>query len=199
MISSCGAACSSAIGEPVDSPGVANLTDCGSYRTPRWFCVQSHIRDEFRALRELEAQKYRAYLPLWLDQRADGTERIAPMFPGYLFVEFDPRVDQWRPIAYTRGVKRLFSAAAERPLPVPRGVVEGLISRTSARRVVDDPGQNRGVVYFAPGASVALVEGPFAGLEGVFARSASKRLHVLLEIMGRQVEVVVGPDHLRAV
>lgn len=198
MTPPCAATTRYATSSAVASPQAPNLPDCGS-RSPRWFCIQTHARDEFRALRELEAQQYRTYLPLWLEQRPDGGERIAPMFPGYLFVEFDPTADRWRPIVSTRGVLRLFSASAERPIPVPHGVVEGLISRTSARRVVDDPGQDRGVVYFAPGTPVMLTEGAFAGREGIFDQSAGKRLEILLETMGRQIRVLVGPKQVRAI
>ncbi len=149
----------------------------------RWYCVQTHFREEYRALGELWQQGFRAYLPCLLPE--DG-ERIEPMFPGYLFVAFDAARDQWRPIVATRGVRRLFSAAPERPLPVPVGIVEELQARGRAGDGVIDLRRR------APdleGRTVRILSGPFADFTGVCQMVAADRVRVLIDLFGRSAPI----------
>jgi transcription antitermination factor NusG len=110
---------------------VTVTASCGS----RWHCVRTHAQAEHWALEELSRQRWQAYLPLHLEQR-----RIVPLFSRYLFVAFAPLHDAWGAIRHTRGVADLLCHDIGQPTPIPPGVVEDLIARTSPRRVVDDPG-----------------------------------------------------------
>jgi hypothetical protein len=48
--------------------------------------------------------------------------------------------DAWGPIRHSRGVVDLIRHDIGQPTPIPPGIVEDLIARTSPRRIVDDPG-----------------------------------------------------------
>lgn len=161
---------------------------CGSRSGPRWHCVISLGQQEHRALAEMLAQDFEAYLPLHLDRTPDR-ERIVPLFPRYLFAKFDPNWDRWRRICSTRGVYSMIWQSSERPAPLPVGVVENLIERTSARRVVDDPGQRPGVVYLAPGQRGRVQDGALSGMEGICTMSGSGRVKLLLSLFGGTREV----------
>lgn len=88
---------------------------------------------------------FRVYLPLHL-ARYDSRPReahIVPLWQGYLFVKFDVSADDWHRILRARGIGGIIgNIATGRPIPLAEGVIEELIGRTSARRIVDDPGAN---------------------------------------------------------
>ncbi len=161
---------------------------CGSHGA-RWFCASTHPQQQYKALSELLNQQFEAYLPLHLDRQAGRIDRIEPLFGRYLFVRFDADTDPWGKIRSTRGIQGLICHALGRPTPLPHGIVENLIERTSPRRIVDDPGVVRGVVYLAAGARGRVVEGPFQGWEGLCTLSGSNRVRLLLEMFGSRREV----------
>ena len=119
------------------------------------------------------------YLPLC---RERGFERVGPLFPRYLFIRFDVGADQWRRIYRTRGIAGLIGIAVDRPTPVPVGIVEGLIGRTSTCRIVDDPGY----AEVKPGDCGQIVEGPWAGWSGICTVRARDRVALLLSVFGRE-------------
>ena len=82
-----------------------------------------------------------------------------PMFFQFLFVEFDVDHDPWEAIRYADGVKRLLMSAAGRPIPVPKGFVEGLIETAPERLNLPEKGLSKLQVDLA----VAIPRGPFEG------------------------------------
>lgn len=110
------------------------------------------------------------------------------MFSRYLFCRFDIQRDQWRKICSTRGVQSMIWRSSEVPAPLPIGIVEGLVSRTSARRVVDDPGQTISG-YLDVGAKGRVSEGPLEGWEGICTMSGTGRVRLLLSMFGGSREV----------
>lgn len=157
---------------------------CGSHT--RWHCAWTHPQQERRALRELGNQAIAAYLPLHLDRR---TRQLSALFPRYLFVRFDADRDPWGAIRSTRGVAGLIYHGLGQPAALPAGIIEDLIGRTSGRGVVDDPGDPDLTSAIAAGASVTLRGGPLAGLHGICQHGSGQRVRLLLEILGRSVEV----------
>lgn len=122
----------------------ARPSECGSRSGPRWYVLQTHRGAEPLAVEELSNQNFATLLPLRRigpdepaphqprkHRRRAHFARFAAAFPGYLFVLFDMDRQPWRAIHSTRGIKRLFSYADERPIPVPVGVVEGMMARMS--------------------------------------------------------------------
>ena len=149
------------VGAPRFSP-----MSCGS----RWFCAWVHEDEEHRAVQHLNRQAFQTYLPLLLERR-----QIIPLFPGYLFIRFDPDVDQWGKIRSTRGVGGLIRHGTIRPTAIQPGVIEDLIARTSPRGVVDDMGD-------AP--PVGLAGGAKASWRNLGALSKQDRLAVLYRLFG---------------
>ena len=170
--------------ETTDARGGFPFEPCGSHT--RWHCAWSHAQQEQRALRELANQGITAYLPLHCDRR---TREVSVLFARYLFVRFDAACDAWGAIRSTRGIAGLICHGIGQPTPLPDGIVEGLIARTSARGVVDDPGDPDLTSPIAAGSTVTLNAGPFAGLSGICQQSRGERVRLLLEILGRSVPV----------
>src|SRR5579864_3769023 len=156
----------------------------------RWHVVATLGGQEHRAYFHLLNQSFDAYLPLCI-----YADRIVPLFRNYIFTAFDPNRDPWGKVLSTRGVYAILRSPSGLPAPVPVGCVEDLISRTSERRIVDDPGVTATLPSRIPlGASCEVTEGPLAGWKGVATLSTEKRVRLLLALFGgdREVEFKAG-------
>lgn len=122
--------------------------------------------------------------------RIEAGQVPALRFPGYLFVAFDRDDYAWRGIPTTRRVVRLFSVDAERPIPVRRGYVEGLIAEAGERGFVDAVGDEAGDL--AVGATVRITDGPMQGFVGVVARSSRKIVEVMVTCFGRTAPAMMA-------
>lgn len=160
-----------------------------------WFCIATKYGQQFLAEAALAENGWHPYFPLHLNRR---TRQIEPLFPGYGFTAIDLDDPHWPRIYRTYGVYTVLGWN-RRPAPLPVGVIEDLQARTSARRVVDDPGQTPGASYMAVGAAGSVLEGPLAGFSGVCTRSRRDRLTMLLSLFGRQVETEFHPRQVEAV
>jgi transcription elongation factor/antiterminator RfaH len=152
----------------------------------RWYVVHTLPLSEERAQEHLKNQSFRTFLP-----RRRKTVRHArkmstieaPFFPRYLFVSLDLTRQPWRRVNGTFGVSRMVMRG-DQPCPVPRGVVETLIDSANERGILQ---LGRHLKVAAP---VRLLAGPFADQLGILDRlDDCGRVHVLLELMGRQVSI----------
>jgi transcription elongation factor/antiterminator RfaH len=154
----------------------------------RWFLVRTAPKSERRAQFHLNAQGFRTHAP-WILKTVRHARQFrsvhAPLFPGYLFIILDLGRDRWLCVRSTVGVASVI-CRDNRPLPVPAGIVEGLIAQTDATNVTRlDSG-------LAPGAPVRILSGPFAQLVGTLERlDDAGRVRVLLDIMGTAVPVAL--------
>ena len=159
-----------------------------------WYLVQVKPNGYRLAERNLLRQGFACFQPM-----ARATERRGaqfkpvsrPLFPGYLFVAFDPARAPWRKINSTAGVARLLSLGNV-PQEVPRGLVAELRARLDAG----------GHVILADnvevGDRVEIQSGPFAGFLAEVAQLAPEaRAHLLIDLMGRQVQVTAQVTELR--
>jgi transcriptional antiterminator RfaH len=162
----------------------------------RWYVVHTLPHRELQAERQLAAQGFRPFLP-----RQRKTVRHArklrtvnaPFFPRYLFVALDLSRDRWRSVNGTFGVARLVTGE-DYPLPVPVGLVEGLIAACNA----DGNLQLCGALML--GQPVRVVTGPFAALIGAIGRfDGGGRVQVLLQLLGGTVPVQIGREALMPV
>jgi transcription elongation factor/antiterminator RfaH len=153
----------------------------------RWFLVHTLPKSEGRAEVHLRAQGFRTHLPQ-INRTVRHARRFrnvqAPLFPRYMFLILDLSRDRWLSVRSTIGVSALFTCEG-RPIPVPAGVVEDLIS--SYDQTVESLDSR-----FARGQSVRILSGPFAELIGTLDRlDAGGRTRVLLEIMSTVVPVSI--------
>jgi transcription elongation factor/antiterminator RfaH len=158
----------------------------------RWFLVHTLPRSEGRAEVHLRAQSFRTYLPQ-ISKTIRHARRFrdvqAPLFPRYMFLILDLSRDRWLSVRSTVGVSALVTCEG-RPVPVPAGVVEALISSYDQTLERLDFG-------LARGQSVRILSGPFADLIGTLDRlDAGGRTRVLLEIMSTAVPVTIDRQAL---
>jgi transcriptional antiterminator RfaH len=159
-----------------------------------WYLLFTKPRQEAVALVNLERRGYHCYMPQWQVEKKRGRQvvpAVEPLFPCYLFVELDtgPSGLSWAPIRSTVGVSSLVRFGTQ-PAKAPEGLIDALREMEAAHaRRASEP--------FAPGETVLVREGPFAGLQAIYqSRDADQRITVLLEVMSRSVELKLAPGTL---
>lgn len=164
---------------------------------PSWFVVRTHPHAEKLAASHLRRQGFETYLPLYRKRRrhARRVETVAaPMFPGYLFVAFDPNEAQWRPIRSTIGVAGLI-CIGDRPTPLPFTVVDALQAREGEGGLIELAVKPD----FVAGDKIKIEDGVFADCHGLFqGMTDGERVTVLLDILGRKVKVALDADLVAA-
>ncbi len=163
----------------------------------RWYVVQTQVNAEAKAVANLGRQGFSTYFPRYLKRRSHARKvETVPraLFPRYVFVAIDVASQRWRAIQSTLGVSHLV-CVGDRPAAVETGVIDALKARedkagfiTLARRPA-----------FSPGDKVRIIEGAFVdSLALVEDVSDHQRVAVLLNLLGRQVRVLVGADLIAA-
>jgi len=129
------------------------------------------------------------FLPRIVESPA-GSDRsvIAPLFPGYLFVQIDIE-DQYFDVVWTPGVRK-FIGVGVLPCPVDDSVVEFLQVRTGPEGIL------RVMPSFRRGEHVRITHGPLEGLVGIIESPGSGRgrVRVLMELLRRQTRVEVPQE-----
>jgi transcriptional antiterminator RfaH len=158
-----------------------------------WHVVQAHVHAEAKAEMHLARQGFETYLPRYLKRRrhARRIETVpAPLYPSYLFVNFDCSVHRWRSIHSTIGVARLVSNG-ESPAVIDRAIINGLKVRESAQGFI----QLERRPQFAAGDKVRVREGVFCDCLGLFEGLGDReRVCILLDLLGRKVRVVLDEE-----
>ena len=138
-----------------------------------WHIAVCRPLQETRAAIELVNQDFRVYLPI-LDSK--------PMFPRYIFVQFDREYDDWGKIKSTRGCVDLIKNGFQ-PSIVPQDAMDAIMAFKPPVEPVD------GETQYTEGQMVQIISGPFQGFQGLFQRDAKGRTAALLEVMGRRIEL----------
>lgn len=160
---------------------------------PRWFAAQLRPQGERIVLAHLHRQGFEAALPRRSVDRRVGTRFrrvLEPLFPGYVFVTFDPADPGSRAVRSTRGIARLIGNERG-PTALPEGFVEAIMSRCDCHGLVlpDE--------VLPEGSDVRVLSGPFTGLVGKILRaSAGERVSVLLTLLASERSVLMPRSQL---
>ena len=179
---------------------------------PRWHCVRSKPGADLTADIEIRLAGFDLFAPtLWKPatpaRRVGGCvrparpDRVVSLFPTYLFVRFRRFSDHWARIRELPGVDYILGARPDTPSPMPDLVIETIRSLCSPNGCVypPPPVDPDRTTPIPPGASVLLADGAMIGLTGICTWSDSKRVRLLLEILGRGVSVTVPRASVEAV
>ena len=158
-----------------------------------WYAVFCKPRQEAVAEENLRRQDYGVYLPrIRLRQRRRGqwAHVVEALFPRYIFVRINPALRSTAPVRSTRGVVGLVRFGGQ-AVVVPDQMIEALMQRgDAASGLHEHPGEQ-----FCSGDRVQFVEGPLAGMEGVFTQhDGDARVIVLLELLGNANKVRISRD-----
>tara|TARA_B100001540_G_scaffold254230_1_gene231084 strand:+ start:390 stop:893 length:504 start_codon:yes stop_codon:yes gene_type:complete len=155
-----------------------------------WIVAYCHANAENKAEINLRRQGFEVYFPKYKKVRRHARRIdtvIRPLFPRYLFVEFEKVLTLWRSIRSTVGVVNVLSAG-ERPLMAPSWVVEKLREGEDSQGFISNFGQKA----FGKGDRIKILDGPFADHLAIFdGLDESQRVHVFLQILGRDVRATI--------
>ena len=160
---------------------------------PYWAVVRSAPNHERLAAEGVALVGFETFIPR-IRVKTGARWRTTPLFGSYFFVRI---IDRWRVLERTAGVLSVVKFGAA-PARCPDSEIAKLITRTDADGIIrltsrsPSPPPRR---IFTPGAAVAITDGPFRGLSGVYAgMSARERELVLLNVLGAQRPVEVAAD-----
>jgi transcriptional antiterminator RfaH len=160
-----------------------------------WYCIstkprcEAYICERFRTLIGVEVLNPMLKRNKFV--RGRRHEIIEALFPGYIFVRFNPHM-HYRMIRYTRGVRRILGDAAGNPYIMDEEIIDEMQSRLRDGYICMD------TVGFDTGDSVVIQEGPLSGFRGIFLRDlhSRDRVLILLNTISYQVHIEIERSFL---
>lgn len=159
-----------------------------------WFCIKAKPKHEHIAAAHIQlCREAEVFFPRIRFERPFKGKKIRviePLFPGYLFARFELPTHLLQ-VRYAAGVQTIVHFGSHIPL-LPENTMAELMAEFGAGEVREVP------VEPAPGDTVHVVTGAFAGLTAVVTRvlPARQRVAVLLEFLGRQLTVEIPVEML---
>lgn len=156
-----------------------------------WYALQHKPAQGDRALAHLQNQEITCFYPkIQVEKIKAGkrSQKLEPLFPGYLFVQLEQTDPSWAKLRSTRGVLRVVSFA-NKPAAISDEVIQ------QVKQGLDTVQQHGGL---KPGEAVQLSEGPFEGINAVFqAYDGEERAIVLISFMQKQQAMRVPVSAIR--
>jgi len=171
-------------------------------RPTAWYLVYTQARQERVAFDNLRRQNFHVYLPLFktLRKPPKGTQKaemlvaFEPMFPRYVFFGPSNSRQSIATVRSTRGVQSIVMCGSELAI-VQSDVLQAI-------RAMEEERNRAGlqvITPFQPGSRVRMLDPALNRLEGLVQCVSSKRIILLLEILGRTMTVKVGHDRVELV
>ena len=155
--------------------------------TGRWYLAYTKPRQEEIARVNLDQQGFESYLPLYKKFRKTEQGPVSvfePMFPRYIFFRPGKPQQSISTVRSTKGITTLVRFGFE-----PAVIDEELLRRI--RQLEED--RNHATLLelsqLKPGQTVRLQHTALSGVEGLIQSVSSKRVEVLLDILGRPAVV----------
>lgn len=152
----------------------------------KWYLIKTKSRQEITAVTNLENQNYRVYCP-WTS--IDNKKQF--LFPGYLFIEIDEKIQNWSPIRSTKGVMN-FVRFGMNFAKVPDSLID-LIKENENSTV----NKIKKFSDFKQGDKVEISEGVFKNCLAIFhSIKSDERVLLFLNMMGQDQAINVSKKSL---
>ena len=148
-----------------------------------WLIAYTKPRQESQAQIQLQRQHFETYLPLFRKIRRSPQGVLSvhePLFPRYLMFRPSREGQSISVVRSTRGVSSLVRFGHE-PARLPHALVLALREQEALR----EQASIEELSHLRAGQRVRLKHTALDGLEGLVQQVSSKRVAVLLEILGR--------------
>jgi transcriptional antiterminator RfaH len=159
-----------------------------------WYVIQTKPRQESVAVENLKRQGYATYCPHMAQakrRRQRWQKVIEPLFPRYLFVQLAMGIDDFGPIRSTIGVLNMVRFGGQ-PATIPQQAIENI--QQQEQILLGQPGDQPN---WKAGDKVQVIDGPFAGLNGIFQKQNSEeRVIILLNLLGQKNSVAVEANSI---
>jgi transcription antitermination factor NusG len=156
-----------------------------------WYAIWTRSHCERLVAQQLLAKGFQPFLPeMAMRPRKPETTPIVqrPMFPGYLFLKHSMEKRSYIEILKARGVVRILEGGWNRLTPIADEEM------TAIERVVESGTPVLSHPYFQQGDHVRVVEGPLAGLHGLFVRDKNNRGRLVVSVKLLQTSVAIEVD-----
>lgn len=157
----------------------------------RWYLAYTKPKQESVALVNLEQQGFEAYLPLFKKFKKTELGPMAlfePMFPRYILFRPSCQEQSISAVRSTKGVSTIVRFGFE-----PALLHDDLVQRIRQMEQLRDQATIEELNQLKVGQKVRLKHTALGDIEGLVQKVSSKRVAVLLEILGRPT--VVQVDH----
>lgn len=171
----------------------------------RWYVVQSKLGQEKLAAQELRKQRFDIFFPTFIrksrcKRTGKPSDSISPLFPSYLFVEFDvKRNKRWQKINNTRGVKTLLACTEKTVSPVPKGCVEAILAKRDRKGHVSLEDCMGSIIKFLPEQQLKIIGGAYDNVIATYCNHSEKRVIVLLSLLNRKLQVSLPLESVQPV
>ena len=181
---------------------------------PRWYCVYTLHAEELTADIAIRLAGFTVFAPSVFKparpaRRCFGMlrpalpPRIEPLFRRYLFTRFARGSLDWRSIRGLAGVEEVVGVGGV-PTAVPEAAIDAIRGLCAPNGCIYPPDvelADEGVrpARLVDGVRARLVDGPMGDLSGICVWSDHRRVRLLMEILGRSVEVTVPRGQVRQV
>lgn len=174
--------------------------------TAAWYVAYAQAKQENVAAINLQRQGFHTYLPLYKTFRklppkqtpssaqATGLITYEPMFPRYMFFQPSSGKQSISVVRSTRGIKSIVRFGSRFATVQPE-VLKAIWELEQLRNQAD----TCDISPFQPGRRVRLRDPGLSRLEGLVHSVSSRRVTVLMEILGRQQQIKVEHDRLELV
>lgn len=155
----------------------------------KWYLVQTKLRQEIVAKKNLLNQGYSVYCPLF---QIKGNTR--PLFPRYLFIGFEDNSKSLSPIRSTRGVSNFVRFGAEFA-KVPEHIINSI--KNQEQRTID-----MAIDQTRPhkGDRVVITHGIFHGSQAIFEKQSDEdRVILLLKVLQQEQRIQFSVDQFEVI
>ena len=158
-----------------------------------WYLLKYKTNKQNIALLNLKRQGFKIFFPTMEVTRrvnAQFKNEIIPLFPGYLFIAFDLKNDNWNSVNSTFGVSKII-CSGNLPSKVPMSIINALKNRCDENHKIVTSNQIK------KGDSVKVIKGSFSGFVGTIEKINSKnRIMILLRFMETKSKLFINIDNL---
>ena len=152
----------------------------------KWYLVKTKPRQEMVAIKNLKNQEYCTYCPI-----VTINNKHVVLFPGYIFIQLDKKIENWSPIRSTKGVLN-FVKFGLNFAQVPDNVIEFI----KANQLITKE-KFKNLNKFKPGDEVQITDGVFKNCVAIFKSFKSdERVILLMNILGQQQAINIKKESL---
>ena len=162
----------------------------------KWLVAYTKPRQEQVALQNLERQNFEAYLPLYKKFKNTETGSVPvfePMFPRYILFRPSKPEQSIETVRSTKGISHVVRFGHD-----PGVVGEDMVATLTAFETSQNHATLEEMSSFKAGQKVKLKHVALGNMEGLVQSVSSKRVAVLLEILGRPTVVQLDHHQLEA-
>lgn len=164
----------------------------GQNMNQHWYAVQVRSQHEDIVARHLRVRGLEAFLPLYRQQHrwSDRFKELElPLFPGYVFCQFDPR--NRLPVLTVPGVVHVVGAG-KNPVPIDETEIAAL------QAAVKSGLPRQPWPFLEIGQRVRIENGPLCGIEGILLGfRGHQRLVLSITLLQRSVAVEMNEEWIR--